>query len=196
MINRSLATISASYPDRVKISDAGRKVWYRILEDVDDENLKAAVLDLCSTEEWPPSIAAVRARALELAAGELAPVSAYEAWDRVRKAPYDDTVVLRDIEKSALNQIGGTWELKNGTGATIHHFVRAYDALLIKQRRIRTVLPVVASVAETNAPPALPDPVNTKPLELTDGGHETGADPSDVSELLKGLVGYEKGQDA
>jgi len=191
-VEKMLARLSRWYPGKIALSEEMTADWYKLLCDVDPDCMFAAAADLVSTSisDWPPTIGAIRSRALELAAGELAPVSAYEAWERVRKVPHDDTVVLRDIEKAALSQIGGTWELQNGSGATIYHFVRAYDALLIKQRRIRTVLPVVASVAETNAP-ALPDPVNTKPLELTDGGHETGADPSEVSELLKGLENYE-----
>lgn len=173
-VRKALAKISRLYPGRFEVVPGMADDWMHVLDGVDDREVKAAVLDLCATEGWPPACAKVRARALDLAAGELAPVGPYEAWGRVRKSLHDKTVALSDIEKQALNQIGGTWELKNGNTGTMGHFVRAYDGLLKKQRRLRAVLPSVASVAAANTP-ALPTPADESPR--LEESHEMGAEP-------------------
>ena len=111
-VNQCLATISASYLGKVELSTSVKKTWLRLLMDIDDIHLVIAVDDLCRAgDKWPPSVPQVRARALDLQAGELAPVSAYEAWERVRRSLHDETVQLTDIERSAKNQIGGSWQI-------------------------------------------------------------------------------------
>lgn len=177
--------ISASYPGRIELSKEGARTWQKLLVDVDDRCLEAAVADLCATENWPPSIAAVRARALELQAGELAPVSAYEAWARVRESLHDDNVVLSQIEKEAKRQIGGSWQIKNDTsGMSMNHFVKAYDALVSKQRRLRTATPAAKQIAALNAP-ALPAPSRQLPPMAT-----TTAGPDEVRKMLQNVAGY------
>ena len=187
-VNLCLATISASYPGKFELSTSVKKTWRRLLGDIDDVHLMVAVDDLCRAgDKWPPSVPEVRARALDLQAGELAPVSAYEAWERVRRSLHDETVQLTDIERAAKNQIGGSWQIRNDqSGMCMHHFIKAYDALVAKQRRLRMATPEAKQIAARNAP-ALPSPKQPRelpPLEINKPG------PTEVREHLEGLVGY------
>ena len=187
-MNLCLATISASYPGRVELSMEGKKIWARLLEDVEDAHLNAAVADLCATEKWPPSIAEVRERALDLQAGELAPVTAYEAWDMVRRSLHE-TVELPHLTREAKKQIGGEWQIKNdSSGTAMNHFVKAYNALVVKQRRLRTATPAAKQIAASNAPaPAIPSPEERRELPPMAAD---AAGPEEVRELLGGLTGY------
>ena len=167
----------------------GKKIWARLLEDVEDAHLNAAVADLCAAKKWPPSIAEVRERALDLQAGDLAPVTAYEAWDMVRRSLHDNTVDLPQLAREAKRQIGGEWQIKNDSaGMTLSHFVKAYDALVVKQRRLRTATPAAKQIAASNAPAhALPSPEERRELPPMAAD---AAGPEEVRELLGGLTGY------
>ena len=159
--------------------------WQKILADVDSKCMFAAAADIVSTgkSEWPPPIGVIRCRALDLNAGELAPISPYEAWGRVSES-IGKKSDLTELEKLALNNIGGTWTLKNGDAYTMSHFLKAYQEILDKERRLRTVLPAVSTVAARNTP-SLPEPVSEKPLELEEDGGHTACDPESISELLR-----------
>ena len=159
------------------------------MADIDDTYLVLAVDDLCSSDDkdWPSPVGVYRARALDLAAGELAPVSAYEAWEKVRRSLHDETVQLTDIERAAKNQIGGSWQIRNDqAGMAMNHFVKAYDALVAKQRRLRTATPEAKQIAARNAPalPAHDSEKEIPPMEINMPGL------TEVREHLKGLVGY------
>lgn len=173
------------------MADNTPDIWLRLLRDIEDSCLEAAIADLCATEQWPPAVSQVRARALDLQAGELAPVSAHEAWEKVRRSLHDETVQLTDIERAAKNQIGGSWQIKNdSSGMCMHHFIKAYDALVAKQRRLRMATPEAKQIAARNAP-ALPSPRKTRelpPMEINTPG------PTEVREHLEGLVGYRRGE--
>ena len=187
-ITEALAMLSESYQGRFVLTADTERIWSKLLCDIGDEHVLTAVLDWCTTgEKFPPTIPEIRERAINIGLGELAPPTSFEAWERVNRALHDETVRLTDLEKKARNQIGGTWQLKTTTngGYDRGQFVKAYEALTAKERRLKLTLPQVKALAERSAP-ALPSPAS-KPLELA---ATNTAGPEQVGELVKGLAGY------
>jgi hypothetical protein len=133
-IAKCLSVISECYPGRFTASMATTEVWSKMLTDIDDKYGKAAVVQLCTSGQWPPTIAEIRETALTLTDGDVVPPSPWEAWERVVNGR-----VETDIEKRALKLIGGTWEIKHteNQGVTRSNFVKAYGELVERDRRRR-----------------------------------------------------------
>lgn len=184
-----LAVLSESYPGRFEMTDKTERIWARLLGDLNDEHLMTAVEDLCSTEDWPPPIATVRRRAVEISLGELVSVGPYEAWEHVVDSLHAD-IVLTDLEKQAFKQIGGKWTIQSSNNASRDRdaFVRAYHDLLKKRDRLATALPRVKWVAKQNAP-VLPSPSKARPLQLE---IRQTAGPADVRQMLQDAKWFQR----
>jgi hypothetical protein len=150
-----------------------------MLTDIDDQYGKAAVLQLCTSGQWPPTIADIRETALTLTDGDVVPPSPWEAWERVV-----DGRVETNIEKRALKLIGGTWEIKHteNQGVTQSNFVKAYGELVERDRRRRLALPSVKALAESNRPKSEVTPVER---QIEEPREIRKADPATVSEMLR-----------
>ena len=74
-----------AYP-RQEITDMTVEVYYQVLRDLPLDQLKAAVLDLISSDTpWMPAAGQVRARAFDLALQEAGLLTAGEAWAEVKR---------------------------------------------------------------------------------------------------------------
>lgn len=149
-----------------------------MLDDVDDTIGEAAVVQLCSSGDFPPTIAQIRETALSLSEGDVVAPSPWEAWERVLGGR-----VETDIEKRALKLIGGTWELRRteNQGVTRSNFVKAYNDLLTKDRQRRLAIKGVKALAASNRPPEV------TPVERRLGKPEKviRATQQQVSEMLR-----------
>jgi hypothetical protein len=150
-----------------------------MLTDIDDKHGKAAVVQLCTSGQWPPTIADIRETALTLTDGDVVPPSPWEAWERVL-----DGAVETDIEKRALKLIGGTWEIKHteNQGVTRSNFVKAYGELVERDRRRRLALPSVKALASSNRQKPEVTPVER---QIEEPREIRKADPATVSEMLR-----------
>jgi hypothetical protein len=121
-----------------------------MLHDIDDHTGKAAVIQLCSSGQWPPTVAEIREMELTIREGDVVAPSPWEAWEQAL-----DGRSVTPIENRALKLIGGTWEIKHtkNQGVTRSNFVKAYGELLESDRRRRLALPSVKRLAESNRPP-------------------------------------------
>lgn len=74
------------------------KLYAMTLQDIDDQLLKAAVVNHIATEKWFPAIADIRSSALSLVSRADSTPSAYEAWQEVK-------IALRKF---------GSWRIEEG----------------------------------------------------------------------------------
>lgn len=150
-----MAPLVATY-DRFDQSKAKMQVFYKILGDLPEGVLEAAVLDHLSESKWPPTPADLRKRAFGLADEG---VDAYDAWNAALKAvrsPYGgsynpmpqfrDPLVPRTIER-----IGGWVSFCAGDGdftSNRARFIEAYRALRDREQRQVRMLPEVRETAK------------------------------------------------
>ena len=171
-----LAELKENYQGQFQITEHTTKVWMRRMEGIDADAVLASVEEFCnSPSKFPPSAGQIRTRAIELAHGEMTPSSGTDAWDRVvqwnsetpqfeyqRETP--SSVALTDLEKRALNHIGGSWQLANSRSIEFERaaFIKYYDAQVAKQTVHRSATPAAKQLVESRRP-ALPAP-ETKQL--------------------------------
>jgi len=80
-----LAVINAAFPN-IQITEAMVSLWYELLGDIDFNLAKAAVKKLLLESPYPPSIADIRKRAVEILTPEEEKIDAAEAWGEVERA--------------------------------------------------------------------------------------------------------------
>ena len=127
------------------------ELWSKMLAGIDDCYILAAVTDILTTRDgFPPTVATVRRRALELSRGELVPPSGVEAWEGVRAvlagtANGIEPRTLRAVRATA----GSLADLRRSTSpaADRARFIEAFDAAVERERRERDAMPSVRAVA-------------------------------------------------
>lgn len=183
-ISKILAMSLKSYPGRFELDDKMLEVWWKLLEDLDDEDVLAAGADLCATGKFPPCIAEVRELAISISEGTVCPSTPYEAWERVCEHVRRPEFRLGKLEQEALGQIGGSYRLNHSQNGSedMKHFLRAYEALQSKHRRIQMTLPAVSQTANRKRVEALPLMKEEEPREQE---IHVGT-PEEIRELLKG----------
>lgn len=80
-----LAVINAAYPN-MQISEATVSVWHELLGDLDINLVLAATKKLILESPYPPTIADIRKRAVEIMTLPEDRIDAAEAWGEVEKA--------------------------------------------------------------------------------------------------------------
>lgn len=146
------------------------------LQEIPNEYGDAAVKQLCASGVHPPGISEIREMAFCLAKGDVAVPSPWEAWERVMQGKADT-----DLEKRALELVGGAWELRNtqNQGVTRSNFVKAYGELEERDRRRRLALPEAKALAASNRPPKI-----TPPERQIAEPPRKPATPEEIRELL------------
>jgi hypothetical protein len=157
-----------------------------MLKDIDPKYALPAVVELCGSGEWPPSIAQIRKAAYNLSRGHVSPPSAWEAWERATAGTPGG-----DIETRAINLIGGAWAIKHSENPEVMRaqFLKCYSELLEKHDREACAIKAVKQAAELNAPlkpeRLFPPPENQYPDR--DPGF-TPCTPEMAREMMKGLL--------
>jgi hypothetical protein len=172
-----------SYPGRFETDEKMVEVWWKLLEDLSDDDVLAAGANLCATSKFPPCIAEVRELAISISEGTLVPITPYEAWERVCEHVRRPEFRLGKLEQEALGQIGGSYRINHSQNGAedMRHFLKAYEALQAKHRRIQMTLPAVSQTANRHAV-ALP----SRPEETPGEERINQGTPEEIHELLKG----------
>jgi len=161
--------VGTEIPEEETTSKA--KVWAHILREFEDETILSAALHLVSmSNDWPPTVAAMREQCICLADGELHNETGSEAWEQVVSKMHHEEVELSDDQRKALKQTGRTmYDLRQLTipalGADRARYIEAFDNLQKKKKLERVTLPEVKALAERNRP-ALPAPVTKLSKQL------------------------------
>lgn len=155
-----------------------------MLSDIENTKGQAAVVQLCGSCEFPPTISQIRAMALNLAQGRVAAPSAWEAWEMALQGHYD---ALGTIGKRALDVIGGSWAIKNteSPGVERSNFIKAYTEFMDRHRAELLAIPEVKQFAAASAQPDLP----RLSQENTDHDHTQDPDFEPVTpEMIKNIL--------
>jgi hypothetical protein len=164
-----------------------------MLDDVDDTIGEAAVVQLCSSRDFPPTIAQIRETVLSLSEGDVVPPSPWEAWERVLSGASfasgsEESVNhyrnLSEMERRTVNLLGGAYEIRHAEnqGVTRSNFVKAYNDLLTKDRQRRLAIKGVKALASSNRQKPEVTPVER---QIDEPREIRKADPATVSEMLR-----------
>lgn len=159
----ALAVLEAGVGQSLTAEQA--EVWFDVLKDLPPDALKTAVRRYLSQSEYPglPPVGKLRKLAVEAVNG--LPLTAAEAWERVRYAirrwgfygPAEAFRSFDDLTRRAVQAIG--WEtLCNSTGISIEagQFRRIYESLAERRTQLERlpadVRPRIASRVEQPQP--------------------------------------------
>jgi hypothetical protein len=151
-----------------------------MLGDIPGHLGEAAVIQLCSSEVYPPTISQIRETALDLSEGAVSKPSAWEAWERALEGQPGTSV-----EERALRLVGGSYEVSHSEniGVTRSNFVKAYSELIDRDRKRRLAIPVVKLLAENNNPEPIETHVDSQQEE-----DFVPATAEQIRDLLRGLL--------
>lgn len=148
--------LGESYPGRFTVTENTALVWQRLLADIPDDALLAAVMDRTVNGTFPPSVAELRNACFSMVEPEQ--LTAGEAWTLVTQAiskygsydpgPQHAKAALPPIVWRAIEALNG-WRylcLSEDTMADRAQFFRVYDALATRDRETRRMLPEVREV--------------------------------------------------
>jgi hypothetical protein len=171
-----MALFNEEYPGKFTLSANRAELWNKLLSDIKPEVILAAATQLVGTDEWPPPVARVRRKALEIQKGNLYALTGDDAWQHVLvKIQRPDDVELTDLEKSALKQTSTLFDLQRSTNIAADRatFVRVYNELARRERIEESTLPEVRQLVESRRAErakALPLPAEPRtPKELIEG---------------------------
>jgi hypothetical protein len=172
-----LQLISESYPGRWQLTKQTTQVWSRMLRDIDPKYGLHAVVELCGSGDYPPTIAQIRKTAHNLSRGHVAPPSPWEAWERAIAGTPGGS-----IEERAINLIGGSWAIKHSENPEVlrSQFLRCYSELLEKHDREACAIAGVLQLAESNREEIIPPERRVSEPERIDPGT-----PEQISALLR-----------
>lgn len=157
------------------------------MSDLDGRFAMAAVTHLCSSQDWPPSIAQIRKMSLYLSRGETSPPSPWEAWERAVNGESST-----EIEKRCLTLVGGTWQVRRSENQEVlrSQFIKAYSEFMQRHDSEQCAIKEVKQLAEASkpAPPERMFPPPSQEYDHTKEPGFTGATPEMVRELMKGLL--------
>lgn len=155
VIARAMELLLAQWP-RQPINDVTMVVYSRVLGDLPDRAVEAAVEHVLSTNTYFPTAAEIRAVAIDIMCSKLNILSCYEAWERVvnylRKPP---TIFrngrrwrlkpLDDVTERAVAHIGGWDVLRRSENLAVEraNFYRAYEDIVARVHQELGKLPSV-----------------------------------------------------
>jgi len=173
-----VAVVIASCPAQSSKLDTQRQLamvdaFASLLDDMTYEQASAAVRVLLQTRSWMPSVADIRATALELARGPVAPGG--DAWGQVLKAisrygiyrqPGVDFSFPDAVTAKCVQALGWT-QLCNSENqvADRARFVELYDKLAAQSHR-ESLSPVLTAAKEARDARELPESTSPVVLQL------------------------------
>ncbi len=137
-----IAVMVAGYP-RAKFNQANADAYAAALVDLDREAMALAVQSLTRTHKWLPSIAEIRAAAVNVSCGER-PL-ALAAWGSVcgaaeRRGSYWSPKFRDPITQKCVESMGWRYLCRSTSDASDRaRFVELYDQLAERERRAKVV---------------------------------------------------------
>lgn len=175
-----IVMLTEAYPGKFEANAETFRVWSRLLEDIPDRALLAAAVHHTTQCKFVPTIAELRDAAFSITAGDLAPETPGEAWDRVSRAmrqlgsyrAHEAREMLGEVLWRCIGAMGGWRELclsENGV-ADRAHFLRAFEQIRDRDRVLVRSLPEVRALTAEYA--ALPEgkPMQHLPAGMTSAG--------------------------
>lgn len=152
-ILKALTVLASAYP-RYELPDATIKIYQRLLADLDFDLLKAATLQCATTNTFFPSVAEIRAAAVELKAMAEGIPSDIEAWsqviEQIRKVGSRDVPEFsHPLVAQVVKQMG--WInlcMSENQVADRARFLEAYSQTQKSTRRRAQMLPEVLDIVD------------------------------------------------
>jgi hypothetical protein len=177
-IAKILLMLSAAYPS-ARLADETPVLYERLLADISDEVLEAAVMDHIARSPFYPKVSELRQAAAEIAANTRAIPPAAEAWGEVaRLIPAYGRDRPPQIENPISAQVVAAlgWRnlcLSTNQVADRARFIEAYNEYKRRAADQYVTLPAVRQLAASLRMPGLP------PGQLpAEAGPETGGEPA------------------
>jgi len=152
-IVKVLGTLAAAYP-RFPLTKATSRVYVRLLLDLPVELLEDAALHSISTSEWFPTIAKLRAAAVEILAVQAGVPTQFEAWAEVQRMitrPIKQRKWHHPLILEAMEGIGGMnsygHSLVEAEASWRARFFEAYAAM-IRREQEKLLVPQIERLAE------------------------------------------------
>lgn len=155
------------YGAKFAISPQRTSMWIRMLSGDNIDAIMTTAYHLVSTTPiFPPDLATFRKSLKYMERGQLSPVTGIEAWERVAEKLNGSKIELNDMEKRALKQAGGAYELRRSSNLAANRtrFVMAYDGLLRRAEEEMLATPDVKKFLES-VKQKLPAPETRRRLE-------------------------------
>ncbi len=150
--------LEEAYQGKFKITQDGFRIWYEALKDISFTDMKAATIKLMTESEYPPTIAALRKCAVQIAR-PLTMKSTDEAWGEVRSAIrkygwYREAEALDSLSPEVRKLVArfGFKQLcmSDNIMADRAHFIKLYNAQMEKAKADRLMPPSVKAQIEHN----------------------------------------------
>lgn len=150
------STIKAAYPSATIMPDrASMNVWYEILKDLEYEACKRTVIELISTNRFPPSIADIREKYSTKTSNKIkTPGEAYESvMDAIKKfgrnEPQKAYETLDEPTVKAVKQLGYVY-LCNSENmmADRANFFKLYE-VIAKEKQTESQLPEMVQIGNS-----------------------------------------------
>ncbi len=131
------AMLTTAYPKFELSSKEAIKLWYMMLQDIDFEIMKSAVIKHIAESEFPPTIASLRKMATEISNPQIKAITGADAWGEVVKAIRNygysaeekALASMSDITRKIVKRFGfKTLCMSENTIADRAHFIKAYEA--------------------------------------------------------------------
>ena len=149
-----MAMLSATYP-RTQLQPETANIYYTVLQDLDTDLLKAAVLEIIATSKWFPAASEIRAAAFELVEQAEGVPDAYQAWTQVlseigRVGRSGRPEWTHEAVGATVKAIGGWGYLcmSENMVADRARFVEAYGMTVKRERETMRMLPAVRAEIE------------------------------------------------
>lgn len=150
-VAKLVGVMAAAYPN-TQVSDATVEVYVSMLRDVPLNLLTASVQQCMAESDFLPSIAKLRAKALEISGP--GHVSAFEAWGVVKKAiqdfgfyrspTFEDPLIAKAVECIGWQTLCSS----ENEPADRAHFSKVFDSLVRREEIDARTIPVVRQLRE------------------------------------------------
>lgn len=151
-------TIKAAYPNATILPDrASMNVWYELLKDLEYEACKSSVIELISTNKFPPSIAEIREKYSAKTNDRIkTPGEAYESVMTAiskfgRNEPQKAYETMDEATVKTVKQLGyGYLCNSENMMADRANFMKLYE-VIAKEKKIESQLPEMVQIGNSAA---------------------------------------------
>ena len=144
-----MAMLSATYP-RTELKPETANMYYTVLQDLDMDLLKAAVLQIVATSKWFPAASEIRSAAFDLVEQSEGVPDWPQAWEQVlsemgRVGYYGKPEWTHECIGAAVRAVGGWRLLCHSTNqvADRARFAEVYGMTVSRERDTMRMLPAV-----------------------------------------------------
>jgi hypothetical protein len=151
-VAKAFVLLSANWPTYA-FTATTMPTYQRMLEDLPDAVLEAAVLDCIATSRFFPTVAEIREAAANIVTDAVHATNEYDAWAEVKKAVSRTQWTWSDpMIGAAMQRVGGLHAFgmseMSDEPSWRSRFIECYRMLRARERRQMTMLPQVRELTE------------------------------------------------